>query len=151
MQRQKSEQVKKESDFVDNYEITMQSETSEVPSEVPSLTSNIDNDCVRRFRSTFIDKKNMAYAVCMALNLVVQGSREKIVKAIYEEIDRCANVLIEQIKQDPEHGDRTLLPIKSLIKIYKRISRTVSSEQNIEEIRNSIHLRGITLSEHTLN
>ena len=118
-------------------------------SEVPSLTSNIDNDCVRRFRTTFLDKNNMAYSVIMALNLVVQGSREKLVSAMYEEIERCSQLLLTTIKDDPDLGDRTLLPIRALLKIFMRIVMSVSTEESeIEKVRNNIHLKGISFAEH---
>jgi translation initiation factor 2B subunit (eIF-2B alpha/beta/delta family) len=48
-------------------------------------------------------------------------------------------------------GDRTLLPVRSLMKIFIRICRSVRSEQDIDEIRASIHLKGITLADHSLN
>ena len=41
-----------------------------------SITSNIENDCIRKFQKCLNEKHNMAYAVIMALNHVIQNSHE---------------------------------------------------------------------------
>ena len=116
-----------------------------------SVTSNIESDCIRKFEKSLKEKHNMAYAVIMALNHVIQNSHETTILQVYQELDKCSQNLLDSIRKDPNLGDRTLLPIRCLIKIFLRISRSVTSDQFIEDIRASIHLKGITLAEHTLN
>jgi hypothetical protein len=36
-----------------------------------SITSNVESDCVRKFAKIYDEKRNIAYAVIMAMNLVV--------------------------------------------------------------------------------
>ena len=52
--------------------VSKASETSAFSVEsLASITGNVESDCVRKFAKTYAEKHNIAYAVIMALNLVV--------------------------------------------------------------------------------
>ena len=86
-----------------------------------------------------------------ALNFVVNQSRETTTQAMYEELKQMSQHVLNFSRSNPLIGDRTLLALQCLIKIYFRMSQKVDYELGIEDIRSTIHLKGIDLAEHSLH
>ena len=118
----------------------MQEETKD------SAKVELHSECVRKFEQAFADKQNMAYAVLQSLNFVVKQSSETTIQAMYEEIRECADVVLNSIRNSDSLGDRTLLSLQCLIKIYFRMAQKENFEQGIEGIKSAIHLKGISLA-----
>ena len=86
-----------------------------------------------------------------ALNFVVHQSRETTTQAMYEELKQMSQHVLDFSRSNAGMGDRTLLALQCLIKIYFRMSQKVDYELGIEDIRSTIHLKGIDLAEHSLH
>lgn len=67
-----------------------------------------------------------------------------------EELSSCSKHILNKIRETSEIGDRTLLSLQCLIKIYFRMAQKVDYDQGIEDIKSTIHLKGINLAEHSL-
>ena len=67
-----------------------------------------------------------------------------------EELRTCSDFILNHIRDSPTIGDRTLLALQCLIKIYFRMAQKVDYEQGIDDIKSTIHLKGINLAEHSL-
>ena len=110
----------------------------------------VKQETIRKYEQSFADKQNMAYAVIQALNHVINNSSDTTIQALYEQLKSCSDHLLDSMHSNPELGDRTLLSIQCLIKIYFRMAQKVDYEQNISEIKSTIHMKGINLAQHTL-
>ena len=82
----------------------------------------------------------MAHAVISALNQVSKQSKETTVQALYDELRSVSELLLSKIRSHPNTGDRTLLSMRSLMKIYMRMAQRVDQGmgQGIDEIRATI-------------
>ena len=70
---------------------------------------------------------------------------------MYDEVKSCSDVILERVSSSEDMGDRTLLSLQCLIKIYFRMSQKVDYEQGIDDIKSTICLKGINLAEHSLH
>ena len=109
------------------------------------------NQITAKFDQALADKNNLPYAVTQALNSVVQHSKETTIQAMYAELQTCSEVVLEHVRTADSMGDRTLLSLQCLIKIYFRMSQKVDYEQGIDQIKSTICLKGINLAEHALH
>ena len=69
---------------------------------------------------------------------------------MYEQVKTCSALILEHISSSNEMGDRTLLSLQCLNKIYFRMAQKVDFEQGIEDIKSTIYLKGLDLAEHSL-
>jgi len=69
---------------------------------------------------------------------------------MYNQLHTCADHILSILRATPALGDRTLLSLQCLIKIYFRMAQKVDYEQGIEDIKSTIHLKGLNLAEHSL-
>ena len=92
----------------------------------------------------------MPYAVIQALNFCVNQSNETTIQAINEDLNTCSEHILTTIRASSLIGDRTLLSLQCLIKIYFRMAQKIDYEQGIEDIKSTIHLKGLNLAEHSL-
>ena len=69
---------------------------------------------------------------------------------MFEELKSSSEFILSHIRDSPTIGDRTLLALQCLIKIYFRMAQKVDYEQGIDDIKSTIHLKGINLAEHSL-
>ena len=51
---------------------------------------------------------------------------------MYAELQTCSEVVLEHVRTADSMGDRTLLSLQCLIKIYFRMSQKVDYEQGID-------------------
>ena len=107
-------------------------------------------DSLRKYELALADKGSTPYAVIQALNNCLQQSQETTIQALYEELKHCSKHLTDSIRASPTLGDRTLLSLSCLIKIYFRMAQKVDFEQGIDDIKSTIHLKGLNLAEHSL-
>lgn len=78
--------------------------------------------CTQKYEMAFAEKNNIAYAVLQALNFVVQQSNETTIQAMYQKLQVCSDHVLQTIRNSPALGDRTLLSVQCLIKIYFRMA-----------------------------
>ena len=82
----------------------------------------VKQEALRKYEQAFQDKSNMAYAVIQALNHVMSQSSDTTIQALYEQLKSCSEFLLDSLQSNPELGDRTLLSLQCLIKIYFRMA-----------------------------
>ena len=67
---------------------------------------------------------------------MIRNSKAFTVQAIFEDLSFCEQTVKEVAKLSGILGDRTLLSLKALCKIYFRLAKKVEYEGEIQDIKN---------------
>lgn len=86
------------------------------------------DECVRKYEQVLSDKSSMPYAMIQALNFCVNSSKATTIQAINSDLKTSAEHILTSIRGSESLGDRTLLSLQCLIKIYFRIAQKIDYE-----------------------
>jgi hypothetical protein len=81
-------------------------------------TSEIEAEVTECFHENFSETKNIAYAIVMAFNYMVENTNATTQSGINSDLRKSAETLTSIVKLDRLRRGRTLLSVVSLCRIY---------------------------------
>ena len=102
------------------------------------------------YLKVYQEKQNIAYAIVQAINFMILNSKATTQGAINLDLEHCTELLTKTATDQKHKSDRTLLPVISLIRIYRRIAQKVNPHLDIKDIMQEIYKNGNKLAEHIL-
>ena len=94
------------------------------------------------------DMSNLARAMTLSLNYAIEKSGATTVQSVFDQLEKSKAILLQIARNSGKMGDRTLLSLRALCKIYSILAKKIDYQADMNEVIQQIIQKGVRYADH---